>query len=112
MNVYEQLVAVRGELQHRGARARTLTVFDKLIAQAESERDNPMSVSQLMVLRHVLKASAVLNDEDVYLDVLGLQGDLEEAVNSRVEPEAAYIDDSQRPKLHSHYKKKTDPRRP
>jgi hypothetical protein len=48
----------------------------------------------------------VLNDEEVYLDVLNLQGDLEELANHRVEPQAAYVDDSRRPKLHSHYKKR------
>jgi hypothetical protein len=105
MNAYEQLVAVRGELQQRGAKSRTIAVLERLLGQAESEKDNPMSVSQLMILRHVLRSPSVLNDEEVYLDVLGLQGDLEEAAGSRVEPEAAYVDDSRRPKLHSHYKK-------
>lgn len=105
MNVYEQLVAVKTELRQRGARPRTISVMDKLIGQAESEKENPMSVSQLMILRHVLRSPAVLNDEEVYLDVLGLQGDLEEAAEARAEPEAAYVDDSRRPKLHSHYKK-------
>jgi len=106
MNIYEQLVAVRAELQQRGARPRTLSVLDGLVTQAEGERNNPMSMSQLMILRHVLRSPAVLNDEDVYLDVLNLQGDLEEVANNRAEPEAAYIDDSHRPKLHSHYKKR------
>jgi hypothetical protein len=106
MNPYEQLVAVRSELQNRGARPRTLTALDRLIGQAESEKDNPISVSQLMILRHVLRAPAVLNDEEVYLDVLNLQGDLEEVANHRAEPEAAYVDPAPRPKLHSHYKKR------
>lgn len=110
MNAYEQLVAVRSELQKRGARPRTLGVMDGLIGQAESEKDNPMSISQLMILRHVLRSPSVLNDEDVYLDVLGLQGDLEEAATPKAEPEAAYVDDSRRPKLHSHYKKQRNAR--
>lgn len=105
MNIYEQLVAVRGELKVRDARPRTISVLDTLIAKAEPEKDTPMSVSQLAILRHVLKAPAVLNDEDVYLDVLGLQGDLEEAAGTKAEPEAAYIDDSHRPKQHSFYRK-------
>jgi hypothetical protein len=105
VNVYEQLVAVRTELQLRGARPRTITVMDQLIRQAEGEKDNQLSMSQLMVLRHVLKSPAVLNDEDVYLDMLGLQGDLEDVANNRVEPEAAYVDESRRPKQRSFYKK-------
>ncbi len=107
MNVYEQLLAVRTELQQRGARERTIAAMNRLIVQAEAEKDNPMGVSQMMVLRHVMRAPLILNDEEVYLDVLGLQGDLEEAAESRAEPEAAYMDDSRRPKLHSHYKKQT-----
>ncbi|HZT95703.1 MAG TPA: hypothetical protein VFB34_02585 [Chloroflexota bacterium] len=105
MNVYEQLVAVRDELRHRGAKPGTISAMDGLIGKAEPEKENPMSVSQLMVLRHVMRSPAVLNDEDVYLDVLALQGDLEEAAGARAEPEAAYVDDSRRPKLHSFYKK-------
>lgn len=106
MNPYEQLVAIRSELQGRGAKPPTLTAMDQLISQAASQKDNPTSVSQLMILRHVLRAPLVLNDEDIYLDVLGLQGDLEEVANNRAEPEAAYVDNSRRPKLHSHYKKR------
>ncbi|SRR5579884_212029 len=110
MNVYEQLVAVRTELQQRQAKPRTIAVMDNLIQQADSERNNPISVSQLMILRHVLRSPAVLNDEDVYLDVLSLQGDLEEAASARaVDQPAAYVDDSRRPRLHSHYKKQRKP---
>lgn len=105
MNIYEQLVAVRTELKGRGAKPGTLAVMDQLIRQADSSKDDVSSVSQLMVLRHVLRYPPVLNNEEVYIDVLGLQGDLEEAANNRAEPEAAYVDDSRRPKLHSHYKK-------
>lgn len=110
MNVYEQLVAVRSELRQRGAGARTLSAMDGLIGQAEGEKNNPMSMSQLMILRHVLKSPSVLNDEDVYLDVLALQGDLEDEASKRAEPEAAYVDDSRRPKQHSFYRKQQQKR--
>lgn len=106
MNPYEQLVAIRSELQGRGARPQTLTVMDELISKAVVQRDSPTSVSQLMILRHILRSPPVLNNEDVYLDVLDLQGDLEEVANNRAEPEAAYVDVAKRPKLHSHYKKR------
>jgi len=106
MNIYEQLVAVRTELKVRGVKPRTLSVMDQLIQQAESSKNEAMSVSQMMVLRYVLRYPPVLNDEDVYLEVLDFQGDLEEAASNKAEPEAAYIDDSRRPKLHSHYKNK------
>lgn len=111
MNAYEQLTAIRAELENREARPKTLRILDGLISQAESERSNPMSVSQLMILRHILRSPAVLNDEEVYLDVLGLQGDLEEIVNARPEPEAAYTDESRSQRLHSYYKKQQQKRR-
>src|SRR5579872_4502729 len=104
MNIYEQLVATRTDLKVRGVKPRTLAVMDQLIQQAAPSKDEAMSVSQMMVLRYVLRYPAVLNDEDVYLEILDFQGDLEEAAASKPEPEAAYIDDSRRPKLHSHYK--------
>ena len=106
MNIYEQLVAVRTELKVRGVKPRTLSVMDQLIQQAEPSKNEAMSVSQMMVLRYVLRYPPVLNDEDVYLEILDFQGDLEEAANSKAEPEAAYVDQNRRPKLHSHYKSK------
>jgi hypothetical protein len=104
MNIYEQLVSVRTQLKVRGVKPRTLSVIDQLIEQAESSKNEAMSVSQMMVLRYILRYQPVLNDEDVYLEILDFQGDLEEIANNKAEPDAAYVDDSRRPKLHSHYK--------
>ena len=80
--------------------------MDRLISQADGEKNNELSVSQLMVLRHILKSPSVLNDEDVYLDVLGLQGDMEEAAGTNADPpRRRYVDDFRRPKQHSFYRK-------
>lgn len=106
MNIYEQLQAVRADLLERDARVKTLHVMDKMIARAASERDSGLSVSRLQVLRHVMRMPEVLNDEDVRLDFIALEGDLEEAAANRAESGPAYEEADRRPKLKKYYKKK------
>jgi hypothetical protein len=105
MNIYEQLVAIREDLAEQDAAARTLKVMDMMITRAVSQRDSSLSVSRLQVLRHVMSTPEVLNDEDVRLDFLALQGDLEDAAAQRTESGPAYEAD-RRPKLKKYYKKK------
>jgi hypothetical protein len=106
MNVHEQLVAVRAALLERDASGKTLRVVDKMIKAAEPQRDSSLSVSQLQVLRHMMKTPDVLNDEDIRLDFISLEGDLEDAATQRSETVAAYDDVDRRPKLKKFYKKK------
>ena len=105
MNIYDQLQEVKAELQDRGARPQTIRIMDLMIAKAVGQRDSGLSVSRLQVLRHVMRMPEVLNDEDVRLDFLGLEGDLEEAAARRQETPAAYEED-RKPKLKKYYKKK------
>jgi len=106
MNIYEQLMAVKTDLEERGARAKTIQVVDGMIDMAREQRDSAVSVSRLQVLRHAMRTPAVLNDEDVRLDFLGLEGDLEDAAAQRATEPAAYEDLERRPKLKKYYKKK------
>ena len=106
MNIYEQLIAVKLDLQERTARPKTIGVIDKMLAMAEQERDSGLSVSRLQVLRHVMRTPDVLNDEDVRLDFIALEGDLEDAAAQRAETGPAYQTDDRRPKLKKYYKKK------
>ena len=78
MNIYDQLHEIRDDLERRGANDATLQVLDKLIAQAEPERDNPLSVSQPMMFRHLLRQRDVLNNPTVEMDILALAGDFDE----------------------------------
>ena len=55
MNAYEQLQTIREELEDREAGPETLRLVDRAIALAEREKDNPLSISQSMMLRHLLK---------------------------------------------------------
>jgi len=106
VNIYEQLVAVRTDLEDRGARPKTIQVIDRMIAMAQEQRDSAVSVSRLQVLRHAMRTPAVLNDEDVRLDFIGLEGDLEDAAAQRSTEPAAYEDNERKPKLKKYYKKK------
>lgn len=106
MNIYEQLQSMRSELQERDAKLKTLQVMDKMIARAAPQRDSGLSVSRLQVLRHVMGMPEVLNDEDVRLDMLGLQGDLEDAAARRAETRPVFEEEDRRPKLKKYYKKK------
>jgi len=105
VNIYEQLRGLRDELAERDASFKTLAVLDKLSARAASERDSGMSVSRLQVLRHVMRTPEVLNDEDIRIELLGLEGDLEDAAQTRADAPAAYEED-RKPKLKKYYKKK------
>lgn len=107
MNVYEQLQAVKADLQERGARPKSIHVIDTMIARAQEHRDSGLSMSRLQVLRQVMRMPDVLNDEDVRLDFIALEGDLEEAAAQRSQPAAsAYEEVDRRPKLKKYYKKK------
>ena len=108
MNIYEQLQGMKMDLEEQGARAKTVRVIDSMIARAESQRDSSVSLSRLQVLRRVMQLPEVLNDEDIRLDLLALEGDLEDAAAQRQESGPAYqagVED-RRPKLKKYYKKK------
>lgn len=106
MNIYEQLQGVKQDLQARGARPKSIRVIDQMISRAESQRDSGLSFSRLQVLRRVMSTPEVLNDEEVRLDFIALEGDLEEAAASRDDTTAAYEAVDRRPKLKKYYKKK------
>lgn len=104
MNIYEQLTSLRDELADRDATGKTLRIVDKAIKQAAPLADNGLSVSRLQVLRHVMRMPEVLNDEEVRLDLLGLEGDLEDQAAQRSEETPAY-EAEKKPKLKKYYKK-------
>lgn len=107
MNIYEQLQAVREDLIERDAKHKSLRIIDGMIAKAEPQRDSDLSFSRLQVLRRVMQMPDVLNDEDVRLDFIALEGDLEDMAAQRTPAETpAYDDTDRRPKLKKYYKKK------
>ncbi len=114
MNIYDQLHEIRDELERRGATAATIAVLDGLITNAEPERDNPLSVSQPMMLRHLLRQRAVLNNHQVEMDILALAGDLDEQRPSRRDddvPDATTDQDLKPQHTHNFYKKQKEKER-
>ena len=105
MNIYEQLQAMKEDLEERDAQRKSIEVINKMLKMAESQRDSGLNMSRLQVLRHVMLTPDVLNDEDVRLDFIGLEGDLEDAASHRPESGPAYEAD-RAPKLKKYYKKK------
>jgi hypothetical protein len=110
VNAYEQLQKIRDRLEERDAGPDTIRLVDRAIDLAEPERDNPLSVSQAMVLRHLFRMPAAMNNHYIQLDLEGLQGDYDE-YRSRRDDDApdATVDTEQRPQhLHSYYRKQRE----
>ncbi len=106
MNIYEQLQGLKSDLERQGARGKTIGLLDSMLQRAESQRDSGLSFTRLQVLRRVMQMPEALNDEDVRLDLIGLEGDLEEAAAQRSTEVTAYESEDRRPKLKKYYKKK------
>jgi hypothetical protein len=106
MNIYEQLQALRRDLEQQPAKDKTLRVVDSMIDRAQSQRDSGLSFTRLQVLRRVMQIPDALNDEDVRMDLIALEGDLEEAAARRELEAPAYEQADKRPKLKKFYKKK------
>lgn len=105
MNIYDQLLGVRDDLQRQGANTKTMRMVDTMIDRARSQSESAISFSRLQVLRRLMSMPEALNDEDVRLDLIGLEGDLEDAAARRGEQKPAYEPERQ-PKLKKYYKKK------
>jgi hypothetical protein len=119
VNAYDQLHSIREDMALRGAHPETLALLDRYIAQAEPERDNQLSITQAMILRHLLGQREVLNNETVHMDLLGLAGDLDERRPVRADsdlPDATDDTDHGPQHLKSFYRrqkeKERQPRRP
>ncbi len=111
MNAYEQLQEIRDELEEREAGPETISLLDRAIDLAEGEKDNPLSISQSMMLRHLLKMPQAVNNHYVYMDLLGLQGDIEDRRAVRREEDApdATVDTNRgQQHLSSYYKKQKE----
>ncbi len=106
MNIYEQLVALRSDLERQGANDKTMTLLDTMIDRASGQQDSGLNFSRLQVLRRVMQMPAALNDEDVRLDLIGLEGDLEEAAARREDVRPTAYEEERKPKLKKYYKKK------
>ena len=83
MNAYEQLVAIRDRLELNGASEDSVTLVEKFIARAEPERDSGMSVTQVMMIRHLWRQREALDSHAIYDDLQELMSEIEARRNAR-----------------------------
>jgi len=110
MNLYEQLVVVRERLEGIGAHDNSMDLVEKLLRKAEPARGDKTNITQVQVLRHMLRMPEVIDDYNVYNDLQELLSERDEMEVSRNEDAApaAYVDTERHPKPKSFYKAKKE----
>jgi hypothetical protein len=106
MNFYEQLLVVRDRLENIGAHDDSMALVDSLLKKAEPVRYDKTNITQIQVLRHMLRMREVIDNYNVYNDLQELSSERDEievAAREDAAP-AAYIDTERRPKPKSYYK--------
>jgi len=106
MNFYEQLLVVRDRLENIGAHDDSMALVESLLKKAEPVRLDKTNITQIQVLRHMLRMREVIDNYNVYNDLQELSSERDEievAAREDAAP-AAYIDTERRPKPKSYYK--------
>jgi hypothetical protein len=106
MNLYEQFLVVRERLENIGAHDDSMDLVEKLIKRSEATKHDKTSITQLQVLRHMLRMPDVIDNYNVYNDLQELISERDETEIAAREDAAppAYIDTERRPKPKSFYK--------
>ena len=106
MNIAENMVRLRQQLQERKASPRTLAMVDKYISLAEKVGGSEHT-SQLRVLQRLLRAPESSSDTAIYNDLVGLEEELE-AVRDENAREREALDARPMPKLKKFYKQQKE----
>jgi len=106
VNAYDQLNLIRERLEDREAGPETIRLVDKAITLAEPERDNPLSISEQMMIRHLMKMSNAINSYYIQNDLEGLLTDIDNRRTVRHDDDVpdATAEGEKRPMPHSYYK--------
>lgn len=106
MNLYEQLLVVRDRLEGIGAHDDSMDLVEKLIKKAEAAREDKTSISQVQVLRHMLRMREASDNYSIYNDLQELISERDETEISAREDAApaAYVDSERHPRPKSYYK--------
>jgi hypothetical protein len=104
VNAYEQLVAIRHQLELNGASEDSVDFVEKYIKRAESERDSNTSVAQVMMVRHLLRRPEAVDSDRIYNDLQELMSGFEARRLSEDEVRPAYEDNERHPRPKSYYK--------
>src|SRR5450432_3921319 len=110
MNLYEQLLTVRDRLEGIGAHDDSMDLVEKLLTKAEPAKNDKTGITQVQVLRHMLRMPEVIDNYSIYNDLQELSSEREEAEVSAREDAApaAYVDTERHPKPKSYYKAQKD----
>ncbi|TMC86153.1 MAG: hypothetical protein E6J10_07270 [Chloroflexi bacterium] len=87
MNLYQQLLVVHERLEGIGAHDDTMELVEKLLSKSEAARDDKTNITQVNVLRHMLKMREAIDNYNVY-------NDLQELISERDETEVATREDA------------------
>lgn len=104
MNAYEQMLAIRHQLELNGASEDSVEFVDKYIKRAESERDSNTAVPQVMMIRHLLRRPEALDNDAIYNDLQELMSGFEARRVADDDVRPAYEDNERRPKPKSYYR--------
>lgn len=110
MNLYEQLLVVRDRLENIGAHDDSMDLVEKLLQRAEAAKGDKTNISQVQVLRHMLRMHEVIDNYNIYNDLQELLSERDETEVAAREDSApaAYEDADRRPKPKSFYKAKKE----
>ena len=106
MNLYQQLLVVRERLESIGAHDDSVDLVDKLLQRTLMAKDDKTNITQVNVLRHMLRMREASDNYNIYNDLQELISERDEAeVASREDASlAAYVDTERHPKPKSYYK--------
>src|SRR5215831_1445824 len=107
MNLYEQLIVVRERLEGIGAHDDSMDLVETLLKRAEPARSDKTNITQVQVLRHMLRMREVSDNYNDLQELLSERDDYETSAREDAAP-AAYIDTERHPKPKSFYKAKKE----
>lgn len=110
MNLYEQLLVIRDRLEGIGAHDDSMDLVETLLKKAEPAKADRAGISQIQVLRRMLRMNEVYDNYNIYNDLQELvsePGEADVAAHEDSAP-AAYVDTERHPKPKSYYKAQKD----
>ena len=110
MNLYEQLIVVRERLEGIGAHDDSMDLVETLLKRAEPAKKDKTNITQVQVLRHMLRMREVSDNYNIYNDLQELLSERDEFEVSAHEDAApaAYVETERHPKPKSFYKAKKE----
>jgi len=110
MNLYEQLIVVRERLEGIGAHDDSMDLVETLLKRAEPAKTDRTNISQVQVIRHMLRMREVSDNYNIYNDLQELLSERDEFETASREDAApaAYVDTERHPKPKSFYKAKKE----